>query len=404
MNITKTTSLSRAISGFLETLCVKIDNRRVGSPGNRAATDFFAAHMVEKGFSVQTPQFQCMDWSHGDVLLKVGAKSFTAFPGPYSPAFSGNTEMVEVSSLAELAGVHCRGKILLLRGECTKEQIMPKNFPFYNPVSHQEFYKLIESKQPAALIAATGKNPELAGGMYPFPLFEDGDFDIPSLYMTDIEGDKLKEYSGQKVALEFESNRIPATGCNVIASIGETGAPRIVICAHIDSKPNTPGALDNGSGVAVLMVLAELLSNYCGPNRIELTAINGEDYYAASGEIQYVQNNRDRFEEIVLAINMDGAGHKESSTAFSLFDCPSGIISTIFKKYGFTEIPPWHQSDHMLFVQNGRPAIALTSCNYMELFTNITHTEADKPDLVDPVELSQIALALRDICFELKSI
>ena len=50
-----------------------------------------------------------------------------------------------------------------------------------------------------AIIAATGRDPGLAGGVYPFPLIEDGDFDIPSVYMKDVEGDRLADYAGQEV-------------------------------------------------------------------------------------------------------------------------------------------------------------------------------------------------------------
>jgi Zn-dependent M28 family amino/carboxypeptidase len=46
------------------------------------------------------------------------------------------------------------------------------------------------------------------------------------------------------------------------------GSPqrRVVFFAHIDSKPGTPGALDNGSSVIVLLLLA----GYSGDLGIEL--------------------------------------------------------------------------------------------------------------------------------------
>ena len=104
--------------------------------------------------------------------------------------------------LMNLKMVDATGKILLLRGEIAKEQIMPKNFVFYNPEEHQRIYRLLEEKQPAAIISATTRNPELAGAVYPFPMFEDGDFDIPSAYMTDVEGEKLASFAGRQVSLE----------------------------------------------------------------------------------------------------------------------------------------------------------------------------------------------------------
>ena len=62
---------------------------------------------------------------------------------------------------------------------------------------------------------------------------------------------------------------------------------KITVFAHIDAKDGTPGALDNGAGVVVLLLLAELLQDYDGGVELELVALNGEDYYSAAGEMQY---------------------------------------------------------------------------------------------------------------------
>ncbi len=63
----------------------------------------------------------------------------------------------------------------------------------------------MEEKQPAAIISATTRNPELAGAVYPFPMFEDGDFDIPSAYMTDVKGEKLASFAGSRVSLKMDA-------------------------------------------------------------------------------------------------------------------------------------------------------------------------------------------------------
>ena len=96
----------------------------------------------------------------------------------------------------------------------------------------------------------------------------------------------------------------------------------MVVCAHIDAKQGTPGALDNATGVVVLLLLAELLQDYSGKLGLEIVALNGEDYYSAPGEILFLRENAGKFGEIVLAINMDGAGYNQGNTAYSLYDCP----------------------------------------------------------------------------------
>jgi aminopeptidase YwaD len=244
--------------------------------------------------------------------------------------------------------------------------------------------------------------------MYPFPLIVDGDFDIPSVYMTDQEGERLASYAGRELTLEIEAERIPATGCNVIARKGDPAPGRAVICAHIDAKDGTPGALDNGTGVVILLLLAELMAGYTGDLGLEIVALNGEDHYSAAGEVQYISHNRDRFSEIVLAINLDLAGYREGQTAYSLYGCPDEIATAIRRAFSSREDTvegePWYQSDHSIFIQNQVPAMAITSDRLMELSTHVTHTDKDRPELVDLAKLESITRALRDLLLDLDRI
>lgn len=386
---------------YLHTLCAEIQTRRVGSRGNRQATDMVAERLQAWGFQVDQPSFRCMDWQQEGAQLEIGGDTLPVQPSPYSLGCSLEAPLAVVTTLAELEGVEAEGSILLVIGELAKEQLMPKNFPFYNPDEHKQIVRLLETKNPSAIVTATTRNPSLAGGLYPFPLIEDGDFDIPSVYMTEEEGLHLATFTGQVAALESNTVRIPSTGCNVIALKGTSSEKRIVVTAHIDAKLDTPGAVDNATGVIVLLLLAELLEGYQGVPPVEIAVLNGEDYYDASGEKLFVESNVGRFEEMRLGINIDGAGYKEGPSAYSLYECPEEISSLamdVFDKY--ESIVPgeaWYQSDHSLFIQNGVPAMALTSELLMELSTYITHTPKDNPEIIDPSKLVDIALALRDL-------
>jgi aminopeptidase YwaD len=397
--------LSEKVETYLHKLCLDISHRRVGSEGNRAATAFYADTIASFGFAVERSQFDCLDWSHGDARLVADGEAFEAFISPYSPGCEVRAPLVAVSTVDELETVEAKGNVLLIRGDLAKEQLMPKNFPFFNPEEHQQIVRLLETKSPAAIIAATSRNPELAGGMYPFPLIEDGDFDIPSVYLTDEVGDRLAKHAGTEVSLEIEAERIRATGHNVIARRGPASGRRIVVCAHIDTKENTPGALDNAAGVTVLLLLAELLQDYAGNIGIELVAFNGEDDYSAAGQLQFLRENANTLSDVILAINMDAAGYHQGKTEYSLYGCPDEIASSIRQAFAadedMVEGEPWYQSDHSLFVQNGVPAMAITSEQFMELSTAVTHTPMDSPDLVDSQKLVAIALALRELLLNL---
>ena len=386
---------------YLHRLCIEITSRRVGSPGNRSATDLFAGAVTSFGFEFETPEFDCIDWSQAGVSLTINGASFDAFASPYSLGCYVNAPLMVISTPEQLEISDVTEKILLLRGDIAKEQLMPKNFLFYNPDHHKRIIHLLETKKPQAIIAATSRDVEVVGGMYPFPLIEDGDFDIPSVYMTDEEGDRLAEHAGREVSLISLADRIPSQGCNVIARKGSDPSRRIVLFAHIDARIGSPGAGDNASGVIVLLLLVELLADYSGNTGIEIVAMNGEDYYTNPGEQQYLARNKGKFDEIVLGINLDDVGFFKGRVAYSLYDCPAEIASSIrnvFSGYAdMIEGQPWYQRDHGLFLLNHIPALALTSELVAELMAEVTHTPKDTPEMVDASKLVTTALALRDL-------
>lgn len=385
---------------YLDTLCFKIPNRCVGQKGNVMASEYFDHTLKSLGWNVKKQMFSCIAWKEEKAVLKSGKKVFKARVSPYSLEFSGERELICASNLKELENVDARGKILLLHGELAAEQLMPKNFVFYNPDSHKKIYSILESKQPMAIITATGRNAELSGGVYPFPMIEDGDFNIPSVYMKDTDGKILVRPAGEKIELSFKSKRLPAQGWNSSGIKGK-GLKKIVVCAHIDAKEFTPGALDNGTGVVVLMLLAELMKDYKGNNALEIVALNGEDYFAASGQMEYLKRNKARMKDIALAVNMDGAGYKGEKICFSFYGVKKekqNAIKKVLQKYkGIIQGKEWYQGDHMIFSMNKVPAMAITSANFEELCQKITHTKKDVPSLADPALLVEIAMALRDV-------
>lgn len=388
---------------YLTVLCEEITDRSVGSAGNRQATAFFKERVERLGWSTEVLDFDAMNWREDGAQLSIGPKQWEVLPSPYSPGCDATGPLVNVSTLPELEDADLHQKIVLLHGKIAREQLMPKNFVFYNPESHQRIISLLEQKQPSAIICATEHNGSLAGGVYPFPLIEDGDVDIPSVYTTDDVGEQLLAHAGRNAHLMSHAERIPATGYNVIAHAGGNASNRIVITAHIDAKKGTPGAIDNATGVTVLLLLAELLAGYQGSYHLELVPFNGEDYYAVPGQMAYINHNRDRFDEIALNINIDGAGYLEGPTSVSLFDLPDPMESiarqTIDQYDELAEGSPWPQGDHSIFLQMGCPALAVSSkwlIDHMDS-QQITHTVRDNLSIVDSGKLVVAARALASL-------
>lgn len=393
---------SRCIE-HMRKLCKDINERSTGSEGNIQATEYFKNILELQGWNIILQKFDAYDWYDGGAELKTGNTSYMVNVSPYSLAFSGSAQLACASNISELERGDFREKILLLYGQITREQLMPKNFEFYKPIEHEKIISLLEKSRAKAIICATARNPALAGGVYPFPLIEDGDFNIPSVYMTEKEGAKLLLHTGNEITIISASKRIPSKAYNVIGKIGKEGFARIVITAHIDAKKGTPGAIDNATGVAVLMLLSELLRSYKGHYTLELVALNGEDYYSAPGQMKYIQQNQDNFEDILFNINIDGAGYKEGHTAFSSFDLPRELKHAVNKIINdhpcICEGSPWYHGDHSIFLQKNRPAVAVTSCWLLEHSEtqDITHTPRDSLDIVNINRIVEIAIGIRDV-------
>lgn len=385
---------------YLKTLCTEIAERCVGSEGNRQATRFFEQKLRSSGWITESRAFDAIDWHDGGATLSAGDVSFDVHVSPYSLGCRVTSELVMATSIEELDALDCRGKIVFLTGELVKEQLMPKNFVFYNPEEHQRIVARLESSGALAIVSATGRNSALAGGLYPFPLIEDGDFNVPSVYMTDKEGERLAALVGKTVTLHSVSERIPGKGYNIIGRKGNSGSGRIVITAHIDAKKGTPGAIDNGTGVTILLLLARLLHDYDGSREIEIVALNGEDYFAVPGQMDFLAANEGRWNEILLNINIDGAGYHVGDSVFSYFDLPASLLekaNEILKMFpGIEEGVQWPQGDHSIFVQQGRPAIAVSSKWFTEnmYIQDITHTPKDHPGIVDHQKVAELAEAI----------
>lgn len=393
-------SLVTKAENYLKYLCLDVPTRRVGSQGNQDANEFLADTFASFGFNVERQSFECIDWNHGAASLSVNGEPFQIKVGPFTLGCHVQAPLVIASSVEELALIDAFEKILMLRGELTREQLMPKNFPFFNPEEHKRIISLLESKKPLAVLAATTRSPASAGAVYPFPLIEDGDFDIPSAYMTEEEGARLASHAGDLAALVIQAERRPSSGFNLAAYKGRPNR-RIVFSAHIDSKDDTPGALDNAAGVVVLLLLAELLKEYDRGTGIEFVPFNGEDHYSAAGEIAYLKANEGRLDQVMLNINMDGLGSRKGKVLYSYYGCSDDLKNRIQNSFAtqphLAEGEPWFQGDHMVFAMIGIPSLAMISENFIEILTEIAHTPKDSPDLVDCGKLVKTARALQDL-------
>lgn len=386
------------IAADVDALCAMRPDRHVGSPGNREATAMMASAFEATGCEVRRLPFECVDWVPGAVELAASGEHFSAWCGPYSPPVSLDAAtLVAAGSSEELESLGDLGdSVLLIHGALAAEQLVPRDYPFYNTDSSRRVLAALDRIRPAAVVAATGSNPGSVGALSPFPVAEDAAFGFPSAYLGEDDGRRLLAHAGAPVRLTIDSATPASTGEQVVATRAGDARGRVVVSAHVDARFGTPGAIDNATGAACLLAIARLAQRSDAPlPTLELVPFNGEDNFAAYGEVAYLRDRREDLSDITLAINLDAAGLAGATTHVSFYGCDdalTGRIRGLFERFEtVSEGPSWPASDHMVFAMRGVSALAITTSELARASGTYTHTALDTPKIVDPSLIADAA-------------
>lgn len=127
--------------------------------------------------------------------------------------------------------------------------------------------------------------------------------------------ERMREAGLNEVELQrFERHGVP--GANVIATLRGPGEEFLVVAAHHDSAPGSPGAYDDGGGVGILIELARVLAAEPSLTRtLVFASFDGEEAESqgkgsTAGSRAYLERLGPRTRSLlaVLAIEMSGWG------------------------------------------------------------------------------------------------
>ncbi len=109
------------------------------------------------------------------------------------------------------------------------------------------------------------------------------------------------------------------TGRNVIGvKYGSNLKDQIVIIsAHYDTRPLSPGADDDASGVAVMLEIARLFQNYTSNRTIYFIAFDGEEVNM-QGSRNWMEKHEDLKEDIIAVINVDMVAYGDNLSVVCL--------------------------------------------------------------------------------------
>ena len=109
----------------------------------------------------------------------------------------------------------------------------------------------------------------------------------------------------------FEWKKGGYEGKNIIATLPGEDNSTVIISAHYDSYPTSPGADDDGSGIACLLMIAKIISNYKFKHTVKFVAFSGEEQGMLGSQV-YVKYLYENGEDVIADINVDTVAHTES--------------------------------------------------------------------------------------------
>lgn len=173
--------------------------------------------------------------------------------------------------------------------------------------------------------------------------------------------------------------------------------PHVVVGAHLDTTPDSPGANDNASGVAMMIELARLAA--LEPPRVPLVfvAFGGEERIKdgsrstlTEGSTTYLQRlDKDERSALKGFVNLDMVAHGTRPFIMGRTSVLTARAIAVAKRLG---IPYFRRtatdpSDHLPFQLAGVPTVWFYSGDMPDEWF---HSPGDVPDIIQPQEVGRI--------------
>lgn len=351
-------------------------NRADGSPGYQASVDYVAKTLRDKGFDVQTPEFQRLSGSKGGKpALTVAGRTFrvdqasllltTAKGGLRAITLRPRTPAG--CTAADYGTVPIRGAIAVV--DDSSCSIVAK-------------HDAALARGAVGLLVVSQATPARPVGA-PAGLFTPGYYHtmrIP-VGVIDPTADAALRRTEAPVTLVLDNQPVMTTSRNVIAQT-RSGDPDsvVVVGAHLDSVGSGPGINDNGTGVATVLETAlELGPEPPGANAVRF-AFWGAGEVSADGSTDYLRSlDQGGLDGIALYLDLavlgsvnagyftdDGDQSAQTGTVAALPQGSAGIERTLAGRLYAqgvrpADMPLTRGTDYAAFLAAGVPVGGITT-------------------------------------------
>jgi aminopeptidase YwaD len=360
-----------------------IGNRLIGTEGNARARDYIASVISELGCSVGNQRFErrISIPEGGYVRGTDDGRQFECWPCLGTPSFGPERCFVQdvgVGRRSDWERVDVAGKAALCeRGE------------LHDSVK----VDLAAAKGAKAVLFFVDLEDCLYSTRASFEVAE-----IPAAVIRPSLARLLADRVDSTIELSITAAVSDVKCTNVWCDLGPEQSRRIVLCAHYDSRPFTPGANDNAGGAACLLELVRRLSNMPLRNSYRCIFFDGEEA-VVSGSRAYVGEYG--IDGVRSVVNIDAVGFGRSKVLLSDRDGPlsAGLAEAARKsaeRRGLTLGAASSRtglSDHAPFRNAG-----VADCLWISDHPNPgRETDLDVPDRIDTNHLESLAEVLVDL-------
>jgi carboxypeptidase Q len=392
----------------LRSLTTEVGPRFAGTPGDKAAVKWALRTMQEIGLqNIRTEPVQVPRWvrghESGEILVPwPQPMHLTALGGSVGTAEGGlEAEVVMVTSLEDLAersDAQIEGKIVFINQRMVRTQD-GSSYGQTGVIRRSGPARAAEKGAAGVLIRSLGT------GNHRFPhtgatRYEDGIPQIPAAALAVPDADILAAQVGSgktvRFRLDLGAQRFDdVLSANVIGEVVGRERPEeiVLLGAHLDSWDKGTGAIDDGSGVAIVLAVARLLRRLPeNPRRTVRVVLFANEEFGLSGARAYAEAHKDEVGKHVLAMEADlGPGavwrYRVKTTEDSVEDAkevirflaPLGVTWHTTAARGGPDLNPLGRLDVPMI------DLSPTATDYFDYH----HTDDDTYDKIDPADLAQ---------------
>lgn len=391
----------------LESLTTEVGPRLGGSPAEARAREWGANKLQELGFkNVRIETYDMPYWER----VHESASIVSPFPQPLVVAALGRSsatpeggvsaEVVRFRTQLELEAAPetgLEGKIVFVDEPMARTQ----DGSGYGTAVRKRSQAAVEAGKrgaAAVLIRSAGtdshRNPHTGGG-----LRGPGETAVPAAALSNPDADQLAralERADGPVTVNLDiqvHTEESVTSGNVIGEIPGQTDELIVIGGHLDSWDLSPGAIDDGAGIAITTAAAKLVGDLRGkPKRTIRVVMWGAEEVGIYGGKAYAEQHKDELDRHIVAAESDfGAGRiYRFDTRFAEEALPKAKpMEAVLRRLAVTPgaNTAYGGADISAIRDLGVPVVSLRQdgSDYFDLH----HTPDDTLDKVDPEALRQ---------------